>query len=558
MADRFFVGDTDNDWNDSNNWSGTSGGGGGAGVPGTGDPAILDGNSPTAITIDVNANCASLDASAWATGIFTFSGTFYLRTYGDVTIAVGVTATGTGDFVIYEDVNGTGTSGAALIDFQDCTWGVNLHVGGVGSVINIDFVEDVNLTGKELVFHAISSTGVHTINSEVGDWTIFFNPTGGGEFFTNTTGTGGAGNVTGDMTIEFLGTIDCHFNVSTTTYGFGLNIKQSAGTTQIFGYNNSDICRVYQGFSYIKSGGTLNFHSNTPIPDFHTNTVAGTITLDFSTDAKTIDITFGTSGNTDVTMNSSGVDIIDHITYGGSGTHVVFNNNERLTINECGRDGDTINLHNRQFKGDTGIDFNTFWYEYNSTGVTTHQWKESLTYTFQVLFQLWNTGTGTIKLQSEHGTLRPTFHFYHNCTIDISSVDFTRIDALTVGQQLFSGQQSIITDCVGVKTAEVARAIQTGDDTDHDFYTDSIFDPVTVSGTVELSASPQVGARVHVITMQTEDGRDWFMLRHILTTNGSGEWTCSVPRNSTVFVSAHYDSGGTKYNSLSKPFISAS
>ena len=46
MADRYFVGDTDNDWNDANNWSSSSGGAGGAGVPGNTDKAIFDGNSP--------------------------------------------------------------------------------------------------------------------------------------------------------------------------------------------------------------------------------------------------------------------------------------------------------------------------------------------------------------------------------------------------------------------------------------------------------------------------------------------------------------------------------
>lgn len=49
MSDRYFVGDTDNDWNDTNNWSSNSGGIGGAGVPNSGDKAIFDSNSPNCV-----------------------------------------------------------------------------------------------------------------------------------------------------------------------------------------------------------------------------------------------------------------------------------------------------------------------------------------------------------------------------------------------------------------------------------------------------------------------------------------------------------------------------
>ena len=46
MADRFFVGDTDSDWHDTDNWSASSGGAGGASIPGASDRARFDNNSP--------------------------------------------------------------------------------------------------------------------------------------------------------------------------------------------------------------------------------------------------------------------------------------------------------------------------------------------------------------------------------------------------------------------------------------------------------------------------------------------------------------------------------
>lgn len=69
MADRFFVGDTDSDWNDAANWATASGGAGGAGVPTGADDAIFDANSPNC-NLDVNAVCLQLDLQAGFAAIF--------------------------------------------------------------------------------------------------------------------------------------------------------------------------------------------------------------------------------------------------------------------------------------------------------------------------------------------------------------------------------------------------------------------------------------------------------------------------------------------------------
>jgi len=75
MADRYFVGDTDSDWNDANNWAAASGGAGGAEVPGSGDTAIFDGYSPDCVC-DVEPVCDFIDLQSG------FSNKLDFSTYG--------------------------------------------------------------------------------------------------------------------------------------------------------------------------------------------------------------------------------------------------------------------------------------------------------------------------------------------------------------------------------------------------------------------------------------------------------------------------------------------
>ena len=60
MADHYFVGDVDNSWSNGSNWSSSSGGAGGAGVPGSGDRAIFDTNSPDC-SMDINSSLYHLE-----------------------------------------------------------------------------------------------------------------------------------------------------------------------------------------------------------------------------------------------------------------------------------------------------------------------------------------------------------------------------------------------------------------------------------------------------------------------------------------------------------------
>lgn len=61
MANRFFVGDIDDDWDDGGNWATSSGGAGGAGVPGAADNVILDASSPN-VTMNSNVEINQIAA----------------------------------------------------------------------------------------------------------------------------------------------------------------------------------------------------------------------------------------------------------------------------------------------------------------------------------------------------------------------------------------------------------------------------------------------------------------------------------------------------------------
>lgn len=68
----YFVGDTDSDWNDADNWASFSGGAGGAGVPGNYDKCVFDSNSPRC-DLDVDVVCDEIDCQ---TG---FSNSIYMN-----------------------------------------------------------------------------------------------------------------------------------------------------------------------------------------------------------------------------------------------------------------------------------------------------------------------------------------------------------------------------------------------------------------------------------------------------------------------------------------------
>lgn len=99
MANRYWVGGT-NDWGGSANyWAATSNGAGGAGVPTSADDVFLDANSGVGtVTIAANASAKSLTCTGFA-GTLTFQANRTLACYGNATFssAMTVTITGSGD-----------------------------------------------------------------------------------------------------------------------------------------------------------------------------------------------------------------------------------------------------------------------------------------------------------------------------------------------------------------------------------------------------------------------------------------------------------------------------
>ncbi|MCB0480792.1 MAG: T9SS type A sorting domain-containing protein [Flavobacteriales bacterium] len=73
-ADRYWVGATNNNWNETGNWSTTSGGMGGASIPGAGDRALFNSSGNVNLTLDVAPTIESIDISVGYTAIIDLNG----------------------------------------------------------------------------------------------------------------------------------------------------------------------------------------------------------------------------------------------------------------------------------------------------------------------------------------------------------------------------------------------------------------------------------------------------------------------------------------------------
>ncbi len=547
MATRFFVdGLVDADYSGTDNWSSSSGGSGGSSVPGTTDTAIFDGNSPALCTINTSSSCADLDMSAW-TGVMTVNNS--LKTYGDVQLSANTTLDGD-DFLWFFETTAGGSITWNSADIQcGLKWG-----GTIGGTWTMQ--DDVTVTGTQgLIFQATSDTSMNTLNGQLQTEIITYNPASLGTVEHRD----GTGSMEGTAIIKITGECNLRF-LHSSTYWLGLTFEiATGGDVHIFGDSAiSAVCAVGNTFRLTVTGsGTIDGDPATaPIPYFYF-VDAGTAKVDFANLEFEHRVYFRASASTQSWYNdSAGTDPVARIQYDIAGTKRYYNNNGKglVKLATDGVDGEI-----REFRGDAGILFWEYIYQFTVNSARTHSWQEGNIYEFRDRFKHVITDVSDHILQSLNATLTTEWYVWHNCRVNLEGCNFTRIHAADTSEaQTIYCVNAIITDCNGIHTEETMKTIKTGDGADHPFYTDDIINPVTVSGTVELSATPQANARVHIITRQTDpDGTDWFALRYVLTTNGSGEWTCSVPLGSTVFVSAHYDSGGTKYNSLSKPFISA-
>ncbi len=550
MTDKFWVTGGSGLWGDTDNWSLTSGGGSGAAIPAAADDVKLDSSSGSG-TVIVNSTTIRLCREFDCTG---FTGTLQigdgsngkLHCSGNIILVSGMTLTGSGTdktthyMRSHDDAQETPaklTSGGKVIPFP-------FQYGG--SLAMVIEIQD-NWVHSDVVNIGTTGTAIITIDALSASETI--------EAQSDLYYGEGTGDILGDVKVECTGTADLIMNGQTANYAVEIDVDFVSGTRTIKGTGGVSNCTwTYIGGTIIIEGITVPFEIglyNAGTFNWDMGTAALTIPKVLCTISSAIFKLLDTGHQTTITQYTVNAGIIHTIDNGG--------NTNALLFDRWGDDNETIiNVGAQTFIGD--MSFGEFYQEWTTTS-SVFTWDNTATYTFRQLFEMKKISTGFTTFVSDHATLRTTFHIYHNARTHLYGLICTRIDALSVGQGMVVQGETAINDCVGIKTEKVNIAVKglTGTTpTDHPFYTDPIKDPVLISGKAQISAVDQQNAIVIVCIRQTENGIGWYKLVNILETDVDGNWSCNVPAGADVFVSCHYDSGSQKYNSLSKPYISAS
>lgn len=81
-----------------------------------------------------------------------------------------------------------------------------------------------------------------------------------------------------------------------------------------------------------------------------------------------------------------------------------------------------------------------------------------------------------------------------------------------------------------------------------------IEEAVTISGNVQKDGSNQSGAKVAVMIADNTSLANP-AVHEVVTTDGSGNWSSSVPVGMTGYAMCQYDNSGTFYTSISAPFL---
>lgn len=195
MANRYWVGSTDNwDGTAGTKWATTSGGAGGAAVPTASDDVFFDAASgANTITISATSVCKSITCTGF-TG--TLAGSSQLTVSGNVTFVAGMTLTYTGTMI----VNATSTLTSGGLSFT-------------GSLSFSTTATTKTLADNWTVLGTFTSvTNTQTVNGNTLYLSSHFTVTGaiGGTTLLVLNGTGtwsGAGNMNSSLTINTAGTI---------------------------------------------------------------------------------------------------------------------------------------------------------------------------------------------------------------------------------------------------------------------------------------------------------------------------------------------------------------
>ncbi len=142
MANKFFVGVIDSDWNDTGNWSATSGGAGGAGVPSSTDDAFFDANSPDCV-LDVSPIVFGIDFTGY---VNTITGTGFTLQVGLIASSSGAILASTATYTNFDLIMKNATT---AVDFNNATIRDLTLINTTTATKTITFTgSKINLTGE--------------------------------------------------------------------------------------------------------------------------------------------------------------------------------------------------------------------------------------------------------------------------------------------------------------------------------------------------------------------------------------------------------------------------
>lgn len=298
MADRYWVGGTDN-WNGTAGlkWSTTSGGAGGAAVPTSSDDVFFDANSgAVTVTVTATANSLTLTFTGF-TG--TFAGSSGLTTRTSLILDAGMTLTYTGTLSFINLTN------ALSLTSNGITW-----TGAITftSTITTTLVDDWTVTGTVTSAGTINGNNIYlqgslsTALTTIG--TTIFNFTGTGSW--TSTGNGifapiiinTAGTLTISGTVRAGGQTITYTTGTVVTTGSTLNLAGGTTTFNTSGMSFNNIAMV--------SIGGITLTSDLNITGTLTSTAAITTSGAFNINTASLTATAAISGTASIIFNGTG------------------------------------------------------------------------------------------------------------------------------------------------------------------------------------------------------------------------------------------------------------
>jgi len=300
--ERYWVNDdTDNDWDNANNWATTSGGSGGAGVPTASDSVYFDTNSGAEnCTLSTSAVCLSLTADANYSGAFDqngqtldVSGSFSYDGTGVLTLDAALTLDADGDFHI-----GTGTDAAS--DLTAC----DLDLQGTG---NLD-IDDAGLRFASITCSASGKTTTNTGSNNLG---VSVDLTVGSGTLTITTDLIVRTISTTTVTIDPSATINGGKRLILSYFGSGGDTISVPACT----FSGTSTNGLYLRQWFGSGGPTYSLAGNITAPDIRISAYSHKVTVNTNnynlTASSEIDIyNEGAGGELEVNFGSSTVDTV--------------------------------------------------------------------------------------------------------------------------------------------------------------------------------------------------------------------------------------------------------